>query len=42
MRATNLMFRCPKEQTPDPYSYTVIKYYLQSFRLSIAVDQYHN
>lgn len=23
MRATNLMFRCPKEETPDPYSYNV-------------------
>ena len=24
MRATNLMYRCPKEQTPDPYFYMVI------------------
>ena len=25
MRATNLMYRCPKEQTPDPYYITVLK-----------------
>jgi len=25
MRATNLQYRCPKEETPAPYFYTVYK-----------------
>ena len=27
MRATNLQYRCPKEETPSPYFFTVKTYY---------------